>query len=90
MKKYLTPINIIFFLWNLILLAASWFYPDNTRYFLYLSIMIMIPLAIIKMIKMKKEDKLKGTTLFKEAIYRMLIMSIVLAVIFFITKQNHI
>ncbi|KRD10465.1 hypothetical protein ASE21_12240 [Flavobacterium sp. Root901] len=90
MKKLIKPIYIAIFLWGLILNSISWFYPDYTRYYLILSIIVITPLAIIEMIKMKKEDKLNETTLFKEAIYRMLIMSVVLGVIFVITKQNHI
>lgn len=90
MKKLIKPIYIVIFLWGLILNSISWFYPDYTRYYLILSIIVITPLAIIEMIKMKKEDKLNETTLFKEAIYRMLIMSVVLGIIFVITKQNHI
>lgn len=90
MKKYITSTNIVFLLWGLVLLTLSWFFPEYVTGYLILSISIMIPLAIIKMIKMRREDKINGTTLFKEAIYRMLFMSAVLIMIFYITKQNHV
>ncbi|MCD9573985.1 hypothetical protein [Flavobacterium soyae] len=90
MKKYLTPINIIFFLWGLILQAVSWFYPDYTRYYLCLSIIISIPFAIASFIKQKKKDKIEGTKEFQASIYRMLIMAVVLGIMYFITYQNHI
>ncbi len=89
-KKYTTPLNIIFFLWGVILLAVSWFYPDYTRYYLYLSILIIIPVATAHLMKERRMDKINNTTDFKSSIFRMLILALVLVVIFFITKQNHL
>jgi heme O synthase-like polyprenyltransferase len=90
-KKYITPINIVFFLWGLILLIISEVYRDKyTKYYLYFSIIIIIPFMIVNLIKQRKEDKIKGTTMFKSSIYRMLIMAVLLVVVFFITKQNQI
>nr|WP_315156600.1 hypothetical protein [uncultured Flavobacterium sp.] len=90
MKKNITPIKIIPFLWPLILLFIQEVYPDYTRYFLYLSIPIITVLAIINLIKQKKEDKLNGTKNFRQSIYRMLIIAAILGVFFFVTEQNHI
>lgn len=90
MKKYITPINIAMFLWGLILITISEVYRDYTRYFLYLSIIIVIPLIIVNMIKQRKEDKINNTKEFQASIYRMLIMAVMLAVFFFITKQYYI
>jgi 4-hydroxybenzoate polyprenyltransferase len=90
MKKYITPLNIAFFIWGPILIAISSFYPDYTRYYLYLSIIVIIPVAVFNLIKQKKQDKLNNTTEFQSSIYRMLIMAVLLVVFFFITKQNPI
>lgn len=90
MKKYITPISIAMFLWGLILITISEVYRDYTRYFLYLSIIIVIPLIIVNMIKQRKEDKINNTKEFKASIYRMLIMAVMLAVFFFMTKQYYV
>ncbi|SEO24063.1 hypothetical protein SAMN05444671_0573 [Flavobacterium sp. CF108] len=90
MKNYITSTSFVSILWSLTLLILSFFFSEYVTGYLILSLIIIIPLATIKMIKMLREDRLNGTTLFKEAIYRMLIMLVVLVVIFFITKQNHI
>lgn len=90
MKKLITPINIAIFFWGLILIAISQLYPDYTRYYLYLSIAVIVPLTIVNLVKEKKEDKLNNTENFKFSIYRMLFMVVILCVFFFITKQNHL
>lgn len=89
MKKYITPTSIIF-LWGLILVAVSLLFPEYTRYYLYLSIIVIIPIAVISLIKQRREDKINDTALFKSSMYRMLFMAVVLGVFFFIIKQNHI
>jgi L-asparagine transporter-like permease len=88
-KKYITPTSIIF-LWGLILIMISLLYPEYTRYYLYLSIIVIIPIAIISLIKQRKEDKVNDTKEFQSSIYRMLFMAVILGVFFFITKMNHI
>lgn len=91
MKKYITQTNITLFLWGPILLVISRFYPDYTRYYLYLSIIIMITFMVLKMIKQRKEDKLNDTKEFPASVYKMFfMMAVVLIVFFFITRQNHI
>jgi hypothetical protein len=87
-KKYITPTNIGIFLWGLILIAISGIFPDYTRYYLYFSIIVIIPIAIINLLKQRKEDKLNGSTIFQTSIYRMLIIGLMLLVFFFIVKQN--
>lgn len=77
-------------LWSLILVAISLFSPEYTRYYLYLSIIIIIPTATIGLIKQRKEDKHNNTTEFQSSIYRMLFIAVVLLVFFIITKQNYI
>ncbi|WP_256365495.1 hypothetical protein [Flavobacterium sp. MEB061] len=42
------------------------------------------------MIKQRKEDKINNTKELQASIYRMLIMAVMLAVFFFITKQYYI
>ncbi|PXY47274.1 hypothetical protein DMB68_09040 [Flavobacterium hydrophilum] len=82
--------NIALFLWGLILVTISLLYPEYTRYYLYLSIIVIIPTAIISLIKQRKEDKLNGTKEFQSSIYRMLFLVVILGVFFFITKMNYI
>ncbi|MDR7371535.1 hypothetical protein [Flavobacterium aquidurense] len=88
MKEYTRPINIAIFFWGLLLLIISNFYPDYARYYLYLSIIVIIPVAIFNLIKQRKQDKINDTTVFQSSIYRMLIMAVLLAAFFFLTKQN--
>jgi hypothetical protein len=90
MKKNSILIKIVPFLWIIILLFIQEVYPDYTRLFLYLSIPIITALAIINLIKQKKEDKLNGTENFRQSIYRMLIMAVILGIFFFITEQSYI
>jgi predicted Na+-dependent transporter len=90
MKKYITPINVVLFLWLLTLFTLQEIHPDYIRYFQYLSLLIIIPITIINLVKQKKEDKLNDTTKFRSSIYRMLIMASILVIFFFITKQSHI
>lgn len=89
-KKIITPINIIFFLWGLILVIISELYPQYTRYYLYASILVILPVMIINLIKQRKEDKQNGTTKFQAAVYRMLIMAVLLGITYFMTKQNYL
>ena len=87
-KRYFTTINIVFFLWGILLLFISNKYGEYTRYYLYLSIIAIAPFMIINIIKQRKEDQNNGTTTFKASIYRMLFMVAVLIVFFFISKHN--
>ncbi|MEN2399481.1 hypothetical protein GKZ90_0006815 [Flavobacterium sp. MC2016-06] len=90
MKKYSTPINIFILLWGFILIVISELYSEYVRYYLYLSLIIMIPIMIWNLIKQKKNDKVEGTKEFQFSIYRMLFMAVVLVIMFYMTKQNHI
>jgi len=89
MKQYITPLSIAVFVWGLILVAIAQLYPEYTRYYLYLSILVMIPIMIFNMEKQKKKDKLYGTTEFKASIYRMLFLALVLLAFFILNKQNY-
>jgi len=88
-KKYVTPTSIIH-LWGLILVTISLLYPEYTRYYLCLSIIVIIPIAIISLIKQRKEDKLNDTTEFQTSLYRMLFFAVALGVFFLMTKMNYI
>jgi 4-hydroxybenzoate polyprenyltransferase len=90
MKKYSTPINIFILLWGFVLIVISELYSEYVRYYLYLSLIIMIPIMIWNLIKQKKNDKVEGTKEFQFSIYRMLFMAVVLVIMFYMTKQNHI
>lgn len=89
-KKYITLINIAFFLWGLILVAISLLHSKYTRYYLYLSIIVIIPIMIFSLIKQRKQDKLNDTKEFRSSIYRMLFMVVVLVAFFLITNINYI
>lgn len=90
MKKLITPTNFIIFLWGPLYVVMSLLYPDYTRYYLYLSLPIFIPLMIANLIKQRKEDKVNDTNKFQSSIYRMLLVGVVLVFFFFVTKQNHL
>ncbi len=90
MKKNSAAQVSIIFLWGLILIAITEWYYEYVRYYLYASIAVIIPIMIWNLMKQKKKDKINGTREFQASIYRMLIMAIVLIIIFYITKQEHI
>ena len=90
MKKNSAAQVSIIFLWGLILIAITEWYYEYARYYLYVSIAVIIPIMIWNLIKQKKKDKINGTREFQSSIYRMLIMAVVLIIIFYITKQEHI
>lgn len=90
MKKNSAAQVSIIFLWGLILIAITEWYYEYVRYYLYASIVVIIPIMIWNLMKQKKKDKINGTREFQASIYRMLIMAIVLIIIFYITKQEHI
>ena len=73
-----------------ILLFINQYYYEYVRYYLYISIIVIFPIMIWNLIKQWKKDKVEETKEFKPSIFRMLIMAVVMIVIFFITKQNHI
>jgi hypothetical protein len=56
-KKYITPINLISYLWTLLLVFISNQYSEYSRYYLYISIPIMIPFMISNLIKQRKDDQ---------------------------------
>lgn len=89
MKKYLTLPNIIIFFWGPILVTISLLYSEYTRYYLYLSIGLLIPIIIFSMIKQRREDKLNDTKKFQSSIYRMLFMAVILGVFFLFTRTNY-
>ncbi len=89
-KQFITPINIAFFLWGLFLVTISLLYAEYTRYYLYLSIILIIPIMTLSLVKQRKQDKLNNTKEFQSSIYRMLFMAVVMVVFYFITKQNYI
>lgn len=89
-KSLITPVNIAFFFWGLILVALSQVYPEYTRYYLYASILVIIPFMVVNLVKQKKEDKRNQTTTFKSSIYRMIILGSILLIFFFITRQHPI
>ncbi|SFD89895.1 hypothetical protein [Flavobacterium phragmitis] len=90
MKKYITVVNIVFFLWGIVYILISEFFRDYVRGYLYLSIGVIIPFMIWDLIKKRKKDKIEGTKDLYNSINRMMIMAVVLVVFFVITKQNHL
>ncbi|OIV40728.1 hypothetical protein BKM63_17880 [Flavobacterium johnsoniae] len=90
MKKYITLPNVIIFLWGPLYVAISVLYPDYTRYYLYLSIILVIPMIIRNLVIQRREDKLNGTAQLQTSIYSILISAVILGVLFFAAKQNHL
>ncbi|WDF65618.1 hypothetical protein [Flavobacterium sp. KACC 22763] len=89
-KKILTPATIAIFLWGTILLLINQYYYEYVRYYLYISILVIFPFMIWNLIKQWKKDKAEETKEFRSSIFRMLIMAVVMILIFYVTKQNHI
>lgn len=87
-KKHFTPKTIIL-LWGFTLLFILNNYNEYVKYFLILSLPVIIPLLIFNLIKQRREDQINNTTLFKSTIYRMLIVAVILVAFFFISKQNY-
>jgi len=90
MKKKYMPSIIISLLWVLSQVMDYIYERKYTLYFFYLFLILVIPVIIFTMVKQRKEDKLNNTTEFKFSMYRMLFIALILIVIFFVTKQNHI
>lgn len=84
MKKIITPTSIIIFFWGLLLLVTSELYPDYTRYYLYLSIALIIPFMTANLVRQKREDKINGTVQLQSSMYSILISAVILGVLFFI------
>ncbi|WPO77979.1 hypothetical protein [Flavobacterium sp. KACC 22761] len=89
-KKIVTPVNVIFLFWGLVLLTFSESYPQYTRYYLYMSILVILPIIIFDMMKQRKQDKQNGTAKFQSAIFRMFIMAILLVIAYLVTRQNYL
>lgn len=89
-KKYITTTTVILFVWIPMQFLISQFYPNYTRYFTYLSIIVMISVMIFDLIKQWKEDKINDTTEFQALLYKFLFMIVLLTSCFFILKQNYI
>lgn len=59
MKKYITVVNVVFFLWGIVYILISEFFRDYVRGYLYLSIAVIIPFMIWDLIKKEKETRLR-------------------------------
>ncbi|TDX10364.1 hypothetical protein EDB96_2768 [Flavobacterium sp. S87F.05.LMB.W.Kidney.N] len=90
MKKYISPLNLIFLLWGILLLTISGFFRDYVRSYLYLSIAMVTLYIILDVSKQRKNDKAERIKKLSESVNRMMIMAVVLIIMFAITKQNHI
>lgn len=87
-KKYITTVNIVFFIWGLLLIAISELFYEYTRYYLYLSILVIIPIIISDLIRKRKEDKRDGTALFKLSMYNILISAFILGILLLIIWRS--
>ncbi len=90
MKKYISPLNLVFLLWGILLLTISGFFRDYVRSYLYLSIAMVTLYIILDVSKQRKNDKAERIKKLSESVNRMMIMAVVLIIMFAITKQNHI
>ncbi|SMO49027.1 hypothetical protein SAMN06265220_1011195 [Flavobacterium nitrogenifigens] len=89
-KRIFTPATIAVHFWGIGLLIINEYYYEYLRFYLYVSILLIIPIALWNLVQKRKKDTVEETQEFKSSIYRMLFMAIVMIVIFFITRQNHI
>jgi predicted Na+-dependent transporter len=89
LKKYVTPLNIVL-VCALIFSSIPREYEEYKKYFLYVAVIIIIPLGLYKLIKLRMANQLYETKTFWPPIYRMGVVAVVLLVFFFLTKQNYI
>ena len=89
LKKYATSLNIVL-VCVLIFSSIPQEYEEYKKYLLYVSVLIVIPIGILKLIKLRMENQLYETKTFWPPIYRMGVVAVVLVVFFFLTKQNYI
>jgi len=87
-KKYITLPSFVTLFCIIILWTISLTFPEYSRYFLYLSILVLIPFIIIDLIKKRKEDKNDGTENFKFSVYNILISVAILGILFFVISKN--
>lgn len=90
MKKNISPLNLVFLLWGILLLTILGFFRDYVRSYLYLSIAMVTLYIILDVSKQRKNDKAERIKKLSESVNRMMIMAVVLIIMFAITKQNHI
>lgn len=89
-KKILTPAFIAIFFWGIGLLIINEYYYEYFRPYQYISLLIILSITIWSLIQKRKNDKINGTQEFKDSIYRMMFMAVIMIIVFFATKQNHI
>lgn len=87
-KKYITLPSFVTLFCIIILWTISLTFPEYSRYFLYLSILVLIPIIISDLIKKRKEDKNDGTENFKFSVYNILISVAILGILFFVISKN--
>jgi len=61
---------------------------EYIRYYLHFSTIVMIPILISKLIKVRKGDKVNDTENFKFSMYNILISGVILGIIFFVISKN--
>jgi len=87
-KKYITLPSFITLFCIIINCVIALTFPEYTRYFLYVSILVLIPFIIVDLIKKRKEDKNNDTENFKFSVYNILISIVILGVLFFVINNN--
>lgn len=87
-KQFTLPLFISLLLIILLFIIAI-VAPEYSRYFMYFSIIIMIPVIIYDLIKKRKEDNRNGTQFFKFSIYNILISILIMGFLFFLISQNY-
>ena len=87
MKKYIPSISITLILISCQVLGLI--YREYTTSFLYLGLILITPMVIFMLIKLRKEDKLNGTKNFQTSITGLLIAQVIFGVCYFILMQNY-
>lgn len=84
-KQYLNFRTIFPIAMAFLFIFISSVYPDYTIQFTYLYFPLLAAFVIYDLIKKKKEDKINGTSQFKDSILRMLIIAGILLLFYFFT-----
>jgi hypothetical protein len=77
LKKSIIPIVAIIYV---LLIHFKFEYAD---YYFYISLTILIPILILRLIKLRKDDSQNGTNTFLTPVINMLLLSIILLIAFF-------
>lgn len=80
--KYISLETVIMFFWGLLMVVLSLFFSEYVRYYLYASILVVTPLLIMKLLKIRKEDQIHQTKQFRVVIFNVIVAFMILGFLF--------